>query len=169
MAAPKGNDYWKRALNIGKKASYTPEGLKREAEKYIEDVINNPFYKNEAVKSGDSAGLIISIPMCRPLTIHGFCVFAGITTQTFYHYEKQEEYSDIITRIREIFYAQKFEGAAVGAFNPNIIARDLGLTDKIDHTTGGDKLNATPPVINVFNTGPTLASDESEIEDKPKE
>jgi hypothetical protein len=29
-------------------------------------------------------------------------------------------------------YAQKFEGAASGAFNANIIARDLGLADKTE-------------------------------------
>ena len=38
----------------------------------------------------------------------------------------------IITRIREAIYQQKFEGASVGAFNANIIARDLGLADKQD-------------------------------------
>ena len=41
----------------------------------------------------------------------------------------------IIHKIEEIIYNQKFEGAAVGIFNSNIIARDLGLSDKkdIDH------------------------------------
>jgi hypothetical protein len=29
-------------------------------------------------------------------------------------------------------FAQKFEGAAVGAFNSNIIARDLGLIDRTE-------------------------------------
>lgn len=38
----------------------------------------------------------------------------------------------VTTRIDEIIYKQKFEGAAVGAFNANIIARDLGLADKKD-------------------------------------
>ena len=46
------------------------------------------------------------------------------------------EFSSVITRIRETIYQQKFEGAAVGAFNANIIARDLGLADKtINDTT----------------------------------
>ena len=39
-------------------------------------------------------------------------------------------------------YSQKFEGAASGIFNANIIARDLGLSDKQDITTGGEKLSS---------------------------
>lgn len=37
---------------------------------------------------------------------------------------------EVTTYVEEIIRTQKFEGAAVGAFNANIIARDLGLSDK---------------------------------------
>ncbi len=46
---------------------------------------------------------------------------------------QKEEYKDffgVYTRISQIIRTQKFEGAAVGLFNANIIARDLGLADK---------------------------------------
>ncbi len=45
----------------------------------------------------------------------------------------------VIARIEETIETQQFEGACVGAFNANIIARKLGLSDKqeLDHTTGG--------------------------------
>ena len=46
--------------------------------------------------------------------------------------EESKKYSSVITRARAKCYAQKFEGAAVGAFNGNIIARDLGLADKTE-------------------------------------
>ena len=39
-------------------------------------------------------------------------------------------YLEVTTRIRQIVYNQKFEGAASGFLNPNIIARDLGMVDK---------------------------------------
>ncbi|MDC9826565.1 terminase small subunit, partial [Devosia sp. ZB163] len=47
-------------------------------------------------------------------------------------------------RVDEIIRAQKFEGAAAGLLNPNIIARDLGLADKQELTgKGGSPLMPT--------------------------
>lgn len=39
-------------------------------------------------------------------------------------------YKDLITRIRQICYQNKLEGAIVGIYNANVIIRDLGLADK---------------------------------------
>ncbi len=44
--------------------------------------------------------------------------------------DKYSEYSAIIRVIRAEIYEDKYTGAAVGIFQHNIIARDLGLTDK---------------------------------------
>jgi DNA-packaging protein gp3 len=49
--------------------------------------------------------------------------------------EGKQDFSSIITRIRETIYNQKFTGAAAGFLNPNIIARDFGLTDKKEVAT----------------------------------
>ena len=49
---------------------------------------------------------------------------------TFAPRAKVSIFIEIIRAIDKIMFAQKFEGAASGAFNANIIARDLGLTDK---------------------------------------
>lgn len=129
MAAPEGNEFW-RLADWGKPKAYQPEDLWIKACEYFDWCVKNPWHKNEAVKGGDSAGMIIKVPTARPFTLEGLCIQAGIVTQTFRNYEKNEAYFDITTRIREIIYNQKFEGAAVGAFNANIIARDLGLADK---------------------------------------
>ena len=48
--------------------------------------------------------------------------------------DDEKDFSSVITRIEQTIYAQKFEGAAVGSFNANIIARDLGLKDKSELT-----------------------------------
>lgn len=66
----------------------------------------------------------------RPMTISGLCVFLNIDRATWYNYKKNSEYFDITTVIDEIMFEQKFSGAATGLYNANIIARDLGLTDK---------------------------------------
>ena len=55
----------------------------------------------------------------------------GLTEE---NYKKLEDYVDTCTRIRDIIANQKFEGAAVGAYNANLISRDLGLVEKSNTT-----------------------------------
>ena len=69
----------------------------------------------------------------RPFTIGGFCNYIDITIETFSQWCKSDDLSDISTRIRQIIRNQKFEGAASGFFNANIIARDLGLKEHTDN------------------------------------
>jgi len=45
---------------------------------------------------------------------------------------KYDNYLGVIRAITNIMYTQKFEGASVGVFNANIIARDLGLKDSTE-------------------------------------
>lgn len=158
MAAPKGNDFYKLA-DWGKPPSYEPEALWIKFGEFVTKCQDNPWYKNEAIKGGDMAGQIIGVPTSRPFTIQGFCVFAEISSQTFYNYEKVEAYIEITTRIRDICYSQKFEGAAVGAFNASIIARDLGLQDSVKH----DGIPAAPPV-NIYTTAPPFADSEEKVD-----
>lgn len=156
MAAPKGSSFWMRRTKHGRKAIFDkPEVLWKVALEYFNYCDKNPWYRNEAIKSGENAGKIIPIPTQRPYTIEGFCIYAGVGKNYLEQFEKsltvmagnikaaekQDNYSGIITRIKEIIRTQKFEGATVGAFNANIIARDLGLVDKKDHTTDGESFN----------------------------
>ena len=43
-------------------------------------------------------------------------------------------FKTITAQIKQIIRTQKFEGASAGFLNANIIARDLGLTDKQEIT-----------------------------------
>lgn len=70
------------------------------------------------------------VPTNVPFTLTGLCIFIGMTLDTWAQYRKKEEFSAVCTRVQEIIYSQKFNGAAVGQYNANIIARDLGLADK---------------------------------------
>lgn len=47
---------------------------------------------------------------------------------------RYDEYVEVIRGIEEVMFNQKFTGASVGAFNANIISRDLGLIDKSQQT-----------------------------------
>lgn len=138
MAAPEGNSFWKGRLKDGRDKKYTPEKLSEKAEDYFQWCDENPWLKKDFVRGGESAGTIVDLPTARPYTISGFCVHAEISVKTFQRYEKDKDYSPIVTRIKEIIFTQKFEGAAVGAYNANLIARDLGLADKQETKFNGD-------------------------------
>lgn len=99
---------------------------------YFQWCDDNPWQKNEALKGGEMAGEIIQVPTQRPYTLQGLCHYLDCNTDYFTNFSKDcsDDFSRVITHMKEIIYRQKFEGASVGAFNANIIARDLGLAEK---------------------------------------
>lgn len=156
MAAPEGNQFWKLRKKHGRDKKYdTAEELWNEACEYFQWCDNHPLMKAEAVRGGALSGQIIEVPIKRPYTLHGLCIFMGVNTKYFNDLTDElkekpnKDFSEVITRIKEIIYCNKFEGAVAGFFNANIIARDLGLTDKKDLTTAGDKINTIPSSIQV--------------------
>lgn len=148
MAAPLGNNYWEFRNKHGRDFKYNPESFWEEAVKYFEWIQDKVWNKKEAIKSGDMAGTLIDIPTSTPMSITSFCLFADIDENTFQRYEKEQGYEAfwaITKRIKSIIESQQFEGATVGAYNPNIIARKLGLVDKSDVTSGGEYINHVNP------------------------
>lgn len=137
MAAPRGNAYYTLAKNFVKPVSYTPKKLWGKALEYFKWNGDNPLKEQKVFGSGFRA----NVNKLRAMTISGFCVYACISRDTFNNYEKQEAYSDICKRIKDIIYQQKLEGAAADLLNPSIIAREIGLTEKTDITTKGESLN----------------------------
>lgn len=138
MAAPRGNKYWKLRSKHGRDILFeTPEVLWEAACEYFNWCDRNPWNKNEAIKSGDNAGKIIKVPTQRPYSLSGLCIYLNCNQGYFNDFKKNDErctedFSVIITRVEEIIETQQFEGATVGVFNANIIARKLGLVDKQD-------------------------------------
>jgi hypothetical protein len=139
MAAPEGNQFWKIRSKHGRdKLFATSEKLWEAACEYFEWCDNNPWAETTTKKKGISnieTSETTSTPTARPYTLSGLCIYLGCST----HYisqvkaslkEDEEDFSSVITRIEEVIYTHKFEGATVGAFNANIISRDLGLRDK---------------------------------------
>ena len=133
MSAPKGN---KNAEgNEGKEKTFkTPYELSKAFEDYKTDTDANPWIRFEVIKGGQDAGKLLPVPMQRPYTLGGFATFLKMTYQGVKNYgemEGYEEYFEVYEKIENECTSQKFEGAVVGVFNANIIARDLGLTDNI--------------------------------------
>jgi hypothetical protein len=133
MAAPEGNQFWKLRATHGRELEYkTPDELQPEIIAYFEWCDENPWYKNEPIRSGEMTGELIKVPTARPYTIGGLCIRLGISIVTWKSYCDRQDFLYITKWAEEVIRTQKFEGAAVGAFNANIIARDLGLSEKTD-------------------------------------
>jgi hypothetical protein len=141
MSAPKGNKYYMNRQKNGRERIFSsPEKFLHKAYEYFEYCNKHPWKKNEAIKSGEKVGKIIKVPTQCPYTIEGLCVYAGISKDTFYRYEARKGFSDVATHVREIIEANQLEGAIIGAYNPSIIARKLGLKEHTDHTTDGNSI-----------------------------
>jgi hypothetical protein len=137
VAAPVGNQFWKVRSSHGRdKIFSTPEVLWDAACEYFEWVENNPLMEEKAFHF---QGAVVKDSVCkmRAMTISGLCLFLGIGAQTLRDYENDEDFSAVIRDIKTIIYEQKFSGAAADLLNPNIIARDLGLSDKQDLNHSG--------------------------------
>lgn len=140
MSAPKGNNYWQFRNKHGRDHAYTPEGFWEEAVNYFEWMSEKVWNKKDPIKSGDMAGTLMDIPTQTPMSIASFCLYADIDENTFQRYEKETGYNDfwaVTKTIKLIIESQQFEGATVGAFNPNIIAKKLGLVEKQHHEVDG--------------------------------
>ena len=144
-----GNQFYLNRKKNGPNKKYEdPNDLLSAACEYFDFVDQNPWTKYEAIKSGEMAGQLIQIPTQRPYTLQGLCLFLGVNVAYIHDLEKSlegkddemsKQYSQILTRIRETIYNQKFEGASVGAFNPMIMSRDLNLRENIDIEHSGEQ------------------------------
>lgn len=149
MAAPKGNAFWKARSTHGRNPIFTtPEQLFDACLQYIQWVEDNPLQAVELVSyQGESR--LEAVPKMRAMSIGGMCIFLDIATVTWREYAKRDGFSPVTTRVEDMLRAQKFEGAAAGFLNANIIARDLGLADKSELTgaNGGpiETKDATDP------------------------
>lgn len=133
MSAPVNNSFWQLRSKHGRDRIFeTPQEMWEAAAEYFNTVDKNPWYKNEAIKSGDACGEIIKIPTQRPYTLGGLQIFIGCTDQTWINYRSRQGFLEVMEEIEKVIRTQKFEGAAVGAFNANIIARDLGLKEQTE-------------------------------------
>lgn len=149
MAAPVGNQFWKIRSKHGRDTIFSsPEKLWEAAAEFFEWCDKNPLIEID-FKGKDADR--VELPRMRAYTLHGLCIYLGCNTQYFTQfkqsktYAESEDFSVIVTCIEEIIYNQKYTGAAAGFLNPLMIAKDLGIKDRVDMTTNGESMNA--PII----------------------
>jgi hypothetical protein len=143
MGAPIGNQFWKLRSKHGRdKLFATPELLLEAAYEYFEWCEEHPWIKTEST-TGINRNDCKEIPTERPFTLSGLCLYLDCSSSYFRAFKstilpENIDFLTVIERIEEIIYTQKFEGAAVGAFNANIIARDLGLKENIEQNVNNN-------------------------------
>lgn len=147
MGAPKGNQFWKLRSKHGRNKIFaTPDIMLEACYEYFKWAEEHPLIEIDFRGSRLDR---VELPKMRALTMEGLCSFLHVNTVYFSQFEQSisekkdknsKDFSTVITHVKEIIRNQKFEGAAAGFLNPNIIARDLGLRDKseIDHI--GEKI-----------------------------
>lgn len=138
--------YWAWRKNVGrKKAIRTPQKMWTLACEYFEETDANPFMKNEAIKSGELAGTVMQVPTIRPYSWEGFSdyllsqgIAGDVDNYRINRDGRYSEFTGVMREIKAVMFQQKFDGAAVGAFNSNVIVRDLHLVEKkeLEHKHG---------------------------------
>lgn len=164
--APIGNKFWQQRSKHGRdKLFESPELLWEAASEYFTNTDNRKWVKKDWV--GKDA-YQVERETETPYTYSGLCLYLGTNRGYFSDFKQtcSKDFSEVIMRIEEIMYTQKFEGASVGAFNANIISRELGLADKMISDVIATVTTNQPPVVNIYNSGPNLASTETEIDDR---
>lgn len=137
MPAPPGNQFWLQRSSHGRKPKFpSADALFDACCEYFQWVEDNPLYEDGLVTFQGTAKHE-PVAKMRAMTITGLCIFLDIARSTWDAWRDVEGFSDITTRVDEVIRTQKFEGASAGLLNPNIIARDLGLSDK-QELTGRD-------------------------------
>jgi hypothetical protein len=119
----------------------TPEALYQLFEGYVKETKERTRNVPKATNKG-----VLYEPHTPPLTIDGFktyCNKKGSDVNRYWYNVGGEcvEYVSIVTRIKEEIRNDQIEGALVGQYQQNIVARLNGLTEKTDVTTQGERIS----------------------------
>ena len=158
MQFQKGNKFWLARSSHGRNPIFSdPEQLRNACYEYFEWIEENPLYEE---KIFHSSGMITkdTVTKMRAMTISGLCLFLDICENTWANYKKQPDFLSITLEVEKVIYNQKFTGAAADLLNPNIIARELGLSDKVQNEHTGANSTALPAPV--FNFNPIKPKDD---------
>lgn len=140
-----GNRFWEARSSAGPKPKFKDgDQLWGACVEYFNWNADNPLYEDKTFAYQGSVTHEPAAKM-RAMTMGGLWMFIDIDPSTWGEWKKSRpDLSYVMMKVEEIVRRQKFEGAAADLLNPNIIARDLGLADKQEHT-GKDGADLLPP------------------------
>lgn len=134
-----GNRLWEARSSAGPKPIFeNSDDLWGACVEYFQWVEENPLWEQRGFAFQGKVTKEDFSKM-RAMTIGALCIFLDINETTWRGWKRERsDLSPVITRVEAIIFAQKFEGASAELLNPNIIARELGLSDK-QELTGKDR------------------------------
>lgn len=139
----------------------TPALVYQAACEYFDVIEQNKYWKEDFIKAGNDAGKIVRLAQDRTFTMIGLSIFLkdcdiftfDLNSALQNKNGKYDEYKGVMEFIRNVIREQKFSGAAAGVFNSNFIARDLGMTEKVqaavvaEQPLFGDSTDTAPTVV----------------------
>ncbi len=133
-----GNDFWKARSSAGRNPTFTrPDQLEAACHEYFGWNDDHPLYETKLVTHQGHVTQV-AVPKPRAMTLAGLCNFLSIARSTWNEWRaSRPDLSEVIERVEQVIWQQKYEGAAANLFNSNIIARELGLSEK-NEITGQD-------------------------------
>ncbi len=150
MPAPLGNQFWKLRSKHGRdKLFKDPQLLLEACFEYFEITANRKWTKKDWV--GKDATMV-ERENETPFTYSGLSLYLGCEWRTFVDLknDNNKDFLQVVTRVEQIIYTQKIEGASVGAFNSSIVARELGLKDNQDLTSNGKEIGTADAVLKIL-------------------
>ncbi len=129
-----GNRFWEARSKNGRGRIFeTGDQLWEACVEYFVWVDDHPLFE---VKVAQYQGVPIDMPVpkMRAMSISGLCVFLGITRETWYQWREVDELKEVVSKVEDVIYTQKFTGAAADLLNANLIGRDLGISEKTEIT-----------------------------------
>lgn len=142
-------DFWTGALTRTRFRRFTPAELQEQAILYFNWCNDNPLYETD-LRTADGCVVETPVAKVRAFTKRGFQLWLGMSRNNWTDYANDPDYADIIDLIENVIYTQKFENAAAGLLNSTIIARDLNLSESVDHkSTDGSMTPQTRLTFNV--------------------
>lgn len=112
----------------------TTDALIETFEAYKAWAKENPWCKEDFIKSGPNAGEKVYLTTERPLTEVEFAVFCGMSLSGLQEYTNREPFSGIYRAIKAEMSSQRISGGLANAYNGNLVARIDGLTEKTEVT-----------------------------------
>lgn len=121
----------------------TPEAMWELFLKYVQWCKDNPIQREDYV---GGAGKQVTRSYERPITISGFRAFGHKEGVTIHHYfsnseDSYNEYRSICSRIEDEIRDAQITNGLLGLYNASITQRLNNLTERVDQTSGGEKVN----------------------------
>jgi hypothetical protein len=144
MAAPAGNQFWMQRTKHGRDKLFSdPEIFWQECVRYFNWCDNNPL-KEEDFRGKDAVS--VTLNKMRAYSWSGLGVFLDCDLRRYKSafngnvgedqvsglVDLSQDFVAILSRVSQIMFTQKFEGAAAGLLKENVIVRDLSLAEKSD-------------------------------------